>query len=100
MFETRKQLLKRIAELEEELQLERHKTKKTGFIDAAKLPPCESAACINCEHIVIYKTMNGGIYPLGCGKNVSCKDFKQNQVCLSLQEKQSLLSEMLRQSQL
>lgn len=88
MFETRKQLLKRIDDLEQELY------------NAAALPPCESLACINCEHIVIHKTIDGGVYPLGCGKNIACKDFKQKHEILSQQEKQSLLSEMLQQLQL
>lgn len=106
MFETRKQLIddnakliKKVNELEEALTMKRHNELKTGFIDAAGLPPCKSLLCINCEHFVCVRGSSGGVYPLGCGKDIDCPDFKRADNALSAQEKQSLQREMLLQSQ-
>lgn len=74
-MKTRKQLLAEIERLESELYQEKCKQEKTAFIDNAGLPPCESMACIRCKYFVYYQTP-GRFYPLGCGRNVSCKDFK------------------------
>lgn len=92
-------LTKRVEALEEALDIERHKEKQTAFINAANLPPCESLACIGCEHYVYLRVDRDGIYPLGCGKNVDCQDFKRMTDVLSQQEKQSLQQAMLLQEQ-
>lgn len=93
-------LTKRVEELNEALSLERRKEKKTAFINDSNLPPCESLACIGCEHYVYLRVDHDGIYPLGCGKNVDCPDFKRRIDTLSEQEKQSLQQAMLLQEQL
>ena len=92
-------LADRVKELEAALAFERQKVKQTAFINAASLPPCESLACIGCEHYVCLRVDHDGIYPLGCGKNVDCPDFKRRRDTLSEQERQSLQRAMLLQEQ-
>lgn len=92
-------LTKRVEELEDALALERHKEKQTAFINASNLPPCDSLACIGCEHYVYLRVYHDGIYPIGCGKNVDCPDFKRRIDTISEQEKQSLQQAMLLQEQ-
>lgn len=97
MYQTRKQLKDKIADLEARLRAER---RHSAFLDAADLPPCKNLSCVNCEHIVIYKTLTGGLYPLGCGKNIDCQDFIQKQDILSEKEKAKLQQQILGQESL
>lgn len=99
-MKTRKQLLETIEDMEAQLSEERHKQIKTGFINAAGLPPCKSLACINCEHYVCMKGENGAVYPLGCGKDIDCPDFRRSENTLNEKERQSLLRVTLSQERL
>lgn len=74
MFQTRKQLKQRIAQLEKEVA---HHQKRTALVEAADLPKCESVACYNCKYCTwLYHPGNGASYLLGCGKDIACKDFQ------------------------
>lgn len=92
-------MLAEIEALKEELRLERHKTRKTAFIDAAALPECKDLSCINCVHFVAHRTLDGAIYPLGCGKNNSCPDFVRSFTPITETEKLALEQEMLQRSE-
>ena len=99
LVDENERLADRVKELEAALAFERQKVKQTAFINAASLPPCKSMACITCEHYVYLRAGREGVYPLGCGKNVDCPDFKRMEDVLSQQEKQSLQQAMLLQEQ-
>lgn len=74
MFRTKKYLKQRIAQLEKEVE---HHRKRSALVEAADLPKCESVACYNCKYCTwLYHPGNGASYLLGCGKNISCKDFQ------------------------
>lgn len=92
MYQTRRQLKDKIADLEASLRAEK---RHSAFLDAAALPPCKNLSCVNCEHIVIYKTLTGGLYPLGCGKNIDCPDFTQRPDRLPEKEKAELQQQIL-----
>ncbi len=97
MYQTRRQLKDKIADLEASLRAEK---RHSAFLDAATLPPCKNLSCVNCEHIVIYKTLTGGLYPLGCGKNIDCSDFIHRKDILSEKEKVRLQQQILEQESL
>ena len=97
-YKSKKSLLAEIEVLKEELSLERHKTRKTAFIDAAALPECKDLSCINCAHFVAHRTLTGAIYPLGCGAKNNCPDFVQTNNPITEAEKLLLTQEMLQQS--
>ena len=72
-METRRALRARIAELEAALA---HERGRSALMDAADLPRCESIACYNCKNVVhVESASTGEIFLLGCGKNITCKDF-------------------------
>lgn len=97
MFQSKKDLINRINELEEELDMERHKSRLSAYIESAGLPKCKDFSCLNCDHIVVQRNNLGAVYVLGCGKNVSCPDFSRAANPLTEREKQQLRSEMLSQ---
>lgn len=72
MFQTKKQLKKRIAELEERIHAEQHHTRRSALIDEADLPKCKSTACYNCKYVSFaYHPGNGAMYLLGCGRDLA-----------------------------
>lgn len=75
---TRKQLESEISELREELSREKEKTRRSAFIDDAKLPKCKSLACADCKHVVVRRTCNGGLFVLGCGKHNPCGEYEKD----------------------
>lgn len=93
MFETRRKLKQKIADLEYKLSRD---TERAAIINGANLPPCKNLTCINCEHVVIYKDM-WKCFIVGCGKNGGCPDFKRKQIVLTEKEKQKLQSEIQEQ---
>lgn len=75
-METRRQLKERITQLEKQLKWEQHHTRRSALVDKADLPKCESQACYNCKNIVYLAVpTTGEVFLLGCGKNLTCKDF-------------------------
>lgn len=80
MFQTRKLLKERIKELEKQLRFEQHHTRLTALIEKANLPKCKSPACYSCKHIAyVLHPGNGGLYLIGCGKDLNCPDFQPRQ---------------------
>lgn len=95
MFVSRKKLKARIRELEDELSTKRHVEKVSAYVTDANLPKCESLACVRCEYFACYRNNAGGIYSLGCGKHIGCKDFTPFR--LTPEEEESARRELLRQ---
>lgn len=77
MFQTKRFLKKRIAELESDLDLERRKSRESALISKAGLPKCKGVYCFQCVYAVLKPAgYYGDIYTLlGCGKDAECKDF-------------------------
>lgn len=76
MFKTRKQLKKRILDLEKELKVAKHHNLRSALVEKADLPKCKSVACYNCKYVTfLYHPENGAMYLLGCGKDLTCNDF-------------------------
>lgn len=74
MFQTQKQLKKRIADLEQQLR-ESEKTEAINvLIKKTGLPKCESRVCRGCVHAAIEHIYDNYIL-LGCTKDLDCKDY-------------------------
>lgn len=78
---------KKIAELKKEnkalkaqLNNANHHNRRSALVEKADLPPCKSLACYNCQHVVYMPGVKGGVYLLGCGKDLDCLNFEQKDV--------------------
>ena len=52
MFLTRRQLKKKIADLESQLHIELRKNKESALISKAELPKCKGLYCFQCAYAV------------------------------------------------
>lgn len=77
LFQTKRSLKKRIAELEADLALEHRKTRESALISKAGLPKCKGLYCFQCVYVVLKPSGYFGesYMLLGCGKNAGCEDF-------------------------
>jgi len=73
MYKTRKRLKAEIARLQKEVA---HHRLRSALVDKADLPKCKSVACYNCKYCTfLYNPSTSALYLLGCGKDLTCKDF-------------------------
>ena len=77
MFLTRRQLKKKIADLEIQLNIELRKNKESALISKAELPKCKGLYCFQCAYAVLKPSgFFGDVYTLlGCGKDAGCEHF-------------------------
>lgn len=76
VFKTKRQLRKEIRRLENKLDIEKARTKRFATVEKASLRRCKSMACYGCRHIVyLHDQGYGGIFLVGCGRDLSCPDF-------------------------
>lgn len=92
MFLGKRQLKKRISELEVKLLDAQRKGAVSALIESTCLPKCESLACVNCQHIV-YQRYQNRLFVLGCGKGLKCPDFVPAQ--RDVEDQQSLQEALL-----
>ena len=81
MFQTKRNLRAKIAELERELEKERHHDRRSALVHSVNLPKCQSLACVGCAFAVFQKGSGDEIFLLGCGKELKCNDFTSNNIC-------------------
>lgn len=93
MFETRKKLKNKIADLEEKLQAAEQINK---LADNSGLAKCTGIICKSCEHGVFVNDWYGYPRLIGCDLTVNCKNYKKKTMTVSypnvLQEKQQDLA--------
>lgn len=94
-FETKAKLRERIKELEEQLIMEKHHTRRGALVDKADLPKCKSLACYKCEHIVTAVSPHGSLFLLGCGKDLDCESFAAIQDNLQTEDRKTLVQQGL-----
>ncbi|MGN1048386.1 MAG: hypothetical protein ACI4QZ_07235 [Eubacteriales bacterium] len=70
LFRSKKALLERIRELEEQNKL---LLSQSGAVENGKLPQCASYYCIKCVHSV----MSGKVL-IGCDRTINCEHFEAN----------------------
>lgn len=75
MFQTRSELRATIKRLEQELETEKHRTRRSAYIEAANLPPLKNFGCLGCKRAFRYTDAHGS-YVLGCSKDVPCDSFE------------------------
>ena len=62
------ELKKQIEQLKNEVE---HHRIRTALIDKADLPKAKSPACYNCKYAAFVQYKNGGIWFLGCGRELA-----------------------------
>ena len=93
MFQSKKKLLCRIADLERELNTLRYHKMHSALVDKADLPKCKSIACAKCDHAVYLNVPGPGYMLMGCGKDLNCEDFKERPDCIPINKAIQLLIE-------
>lgn len=92
MWQSKRFLLKRISELERELEKEMYHNRRSALVEKADLPQCESIACAGCARAVYQNVPGLGYILLGCGKDLVCPCFEESQNKPSISEQVQLLT--------
>lgn len=74
MFQTKRQLKRRIQALEQALEEEKELTQRSAF--AKELPPVKNLACTMCKYCFRYYNGWASVYALGCLKGIDCAHFE------------------------